>query len=604
MRLKLLKGFDISVLYICDINNYIYLPNDSIINELDIDKDIPEEEFLNFIKLNFPEKLDEFIKILNCKKYVDEQEKTEVNEYTICIHPSRKCNLKCKYCFGDEDYLPCDEISLETAIKAINYIVLNYGANGSIYTVDLSGSGEPLLRIDFIKKLDEYCDILRNKTGKQILIKFATNATLVSDEIADYLHNSKCLIYGVSIDGNKKQNLNRQYKSGKPIYNALIKGIDKLNNDLLGLAVTITHQNEEVDEIYSNLYSLGASAISMHFVRDYTDSDTSLYKIDIDNLLFHYNKLFNLIINNIKAGNNEYIMPLIRGDDYFGVLIKKTFFKGNIPKFRCPAGRSKFAVNQKGELFACSVMNGNRNFYVGNIYDGIDEEKQAKFRNSNIEMSEKCKKCWCRNICAGECMAISYLKSKTLYEPDDFLCRIKNLLIPKAITFVEYLRVNYEESYTLIKNFILSSVTYSHSDSATWAVLKFLQNKSYDVTFLEVTHSLSKKNIIENNSFDKGIHPQYVEKYLSNYDRNICAVCIDKLDSLEKLEQFPVIAYLNKLKSPFYQYLFIEKIEKNYIYFKTVKNDTLKSMNIQDFLDKCSNIFIGDFHDLIEDRNR
>ena len=53
MRLKLLKGFDISVLYICDINNYIYLQDDSIINELDIDKDIPEEEFLNFIKLNF-----------------------------------------------------------------------------------------------------------------------------------------------------------------------------------------------------------------------------------------------------------------------------------------------------------------------------------------------------------------------------------------------------------------------------------------------------------------------------------------------------------------------------------------------------------------------
>lgn len=362
MRLKLLKGFDISVLYICDINNYIYLPNDSIINELDIDEEISEEEFLSFINLNFPEKLDKFIKILNSNKNYYSDGKTKVNEYTICIHPSRKCNLKCKYCFGNEDYLSSDEISLETAIKAINYIVLNYGANGSMYTVDLSGSGEPLLRIDLIKKLDEYCDRLRNKIGKQILIKFATNATLVSDEIADYLHNSKCIIYGVSIDGNQKQNMNRLYKSGKPIYNDLIKGIDKLNNDLLGLAVTITHKNEDVDEIYSHLYSLGVSAISMHFVRDYTDSDTSLYKIDIDNLLFHYNKLLNLIINNIKAGNNEYIMPLIRGDDYFGVLIKKAFFKGNIPKFRCPAGRSKFAVNQNGDLYACSVMNGNRGF--------------------------------------------------------------------------------------------------------------------------------------------------------------------------------------------------------------------------------------------------
>lgn len=196
--------------------------------------------------------------------------------------------------------------------------------------------------------MDEYCDRLRNKIGKQILIKFATNATLVSDEIADYLHNSKCIIYGVSIDGNQKQNMNRQYKSGKPIYNDLIKGIDKLNNDLLGLAVTITHKNEDVDEIYSHLYSLGVSAISMHFVRDYTDSDTSLYKIDIDNLLFHYNKLLNLIINNIKAGNNEYIMPLIRGDDYFGVLIKKAFLKEIYQNLDVPQGEVNLQLTRMG----------------------------------------------------------------------------------------------------------------------------------------------------------------------------------------------------------------------------------------------------------------
>lgn len=599
MKLKLLKGFNINILYICDINNYLYLQDDSIINEIDIDKEISEEEFLNFINLNFSEKLDEFIKNLNRKKHVDKQEKTKINEYTICIHPSRKCNLKCKYCFGEEDYLPCDEISLETAIKAINYIVLDYGVNGSLYTVDLSGSGEPLLRLDFIKKLDEYCDRLRNKIGKQILIKFATNATLVTDEIADYLHNSKCIIYGVSIDGNEKQNLNRQYKSGKPVYSDLIKGIDKINNDLLGLAVTITHQNEEVDEIYSHLYSLGVSAISMHFVRDYTDSDTSLYKIDIDNLLFHYNKLLNLIINNIKAGNNEYIMPLIRGDDYFGVLIKKAFFKGNIPKFRCPAGRSKFAVNQNGDLYACSVMNGNRDFYVGNIYDGIDKEKQATFMNSNIEMSEKCNDCWCKNICAGECMANSYLRSKTLYEPNDFLCDLKYQLIPKAITFIEYLRLNYEETYMMIKNFILSSVTFSHSDSATWAVLKFLKNKKCNVTFSEVSNSLSAMKIIECNSFEKGIHPQYVEKYLSNYDNNICAVYINNVDSFEEVKQFPIIAYLNKVESPYYQYLYIEKIEKNFIYFNSVQYDTVKSIGIQEFLDKFSSVFIGDFNDLV-----
>lgn len=46
MKLKLLNGFNINILYICDINNYLYLQDDSIINEIDIDKEIYEEEFL------------------------------------------------------------------------------------------------------------------------------------------------------------------------------------------------------------------------------------------------------------------------------------------------------------------------------------------------------------------------------------------------------------------------------------------------------------------------------------------------------------------------------------------------------------------------------
>lgn len=483
MKLELINYLGINIIYVCDINNYLYLSDLSVLNQINLDEDISADDFLHFVKRNYPEKLAEITHNINSIENLNKIEQIN-NEYTICIHPSRKCNLRCKYCFGEESYLPCNEISIDTAIKAIDYIVLNYGKQGSMYTVDLSGSGEPLLRFDFLKSLDEYCDSLRNKTGKQILIKFATNATLVTDEIVDYLHNSKCIIYGVSIDGNEKHNFNRQYKGQKPIYEDLVSGIEKLNNDLLGLAVTITHQNEEVDEVYSHLYSFGVSAISMHFVRDYTESDTSLYKINTNNLMSHYDKLIELFIQNIKIGNNEFIMPLIRGDDYFGVLIKKVFFKGHIPKYRCPAGRNKLSVDDNGNLYACSVMNGNYDFYIGNIYNGINEEKQKKFKKSNIQMSVKCKDCWCKNICAGECMAISYLKSNTLYEPNDFLCNIKHQLIPKAIAFVEFLRLNYKDAYMLIKNFILSSATYSHSDSSTWVVLKFMQSKYYEADFL------------------------------------------------------------------------------------------------------------------------
>lgn len=597
MKLKLLDRFGIKVLYIVDINNYVVLPNDSLLSKIDISKCVDENEFLKFINDNFPSRLVEFTNNINDLKQPKNKEIVNANEYTICMHPSRKCNLHCKYCFGRDEYLPYGEIDIDTAKKAIDYIVFDYGIQGSMYTVDLSGSGEPLLRFEFIKELDEYCDYLRNKTGKQILIKFATNATLLTDEIVDYLKNSKCIIYGTSIDGNEKQNLNRQYKNGKSIYNDLIIGIEKINNDLLGLAVTITPNNEAVDEIYLSLYSLNVAAISMHYVRDYNKSSaTSLYNINIDNLLLHYNKLIDLLISHFEKGDYEFFKPLLQGDDYFGVLLTKVFFVGNIPKYRCPAGRSKVTVDEKGDLYACSVMNGNDAFYLGDIYKGIDSSFQAKFFNSNIEMSSKCRDCWCRNICAGECMANSYLQSKTLYEPNEFLCELKNNLIPIAITFVEYLKAHYPVAYLTIRNQVISSVTYSNSDSATWSILKFLQHYNYKVTFMEVSKRISKLNSNNSKSVDVGIHPEFVEKYLKSFNIKFNAVIMENVTSMEQIKKFPVIAYLNKNKSIYHQYILVECASKETIQYRNLKNINSKTIETESFLNYISNIFIGDFN--------
>lgn len=596
MKLKLLDGFGIKVLYIVEINNYVVLSNDSLLSKIDISKCVDEGEFLKFINDNFPSRIVEFTNNINKLKQPKNKKIVNDNEYTICIHPSRRCNLHCKYCFGRDEYLPCGEIDIDTAKKAIDYIVFDYGAKGSMYTVDLSGSGEPLLRFGFIKELDEYCDYLRNKTGKQILIKFATNATLLTDEIVDYLKNSKCIIYGVSIDGNEKQNSNRQYKNGKSIYSDLIKGIEKINNDLLGLAVTITPNNEEVDEIYLSLYSLNVAAISMHYVRNYDKgSTTSLCKINMDNLLLHYNKLIDLLINHFKKGDYDFLKPLLQGDDYFGILLTKVLFVGNIPRYRCPAGRSKITVDEKGDLYACSVMNGNDSFYLGDIYKGIDSSLQDKFFNSNIEMSNKCRDCWCRNICAGECMANSYLQSKTFYEPNEFLCKLKFKLIPIAITFVEYLKINYPVAYLLIRNHAISSATYTNSDSATWSILKLLQHYNYKVTFSEVSKRISKLNINNSKSVDVGIHPKFVEKYLKSFNKKFNAVIMENVTSVEQIKKFPVIAYLNKNKSVYHQYILIEYASNDTIQYRNLKNLKSKSIETESFLNYISNIFIGDF---------
>lgn len=605
MKLKLFEGFGIKALYNADINNYVIISDDSVLEGIDINKDIDESDFLSFISKYYPEKFNEFAYLTKQAKLP--RDKTIHNsEYTICIHPSRKCNLRCKYCFGEDSYLPCEEIDIEIAKKAIDFLVFDYGAKGSLYTVDLSGSGEPLLRLEFIKELDNYCNHLRNKTGKEVCIKFATNATLITDEIADFLKNSKCILWGVSIDGNEKQNSNRQFKSGKSIYNDLIKGIEKIHYDLLGLAATVTQNNEDVDEIYSSLYSMNPSAISMHYVRDFDkNSATSLYNIDIDNLMLHYNKLIDLLLEHIKIGDNDFIKPLLRGDDYFGVLLTRVFFAGELPSFRCPAGKSKITVNEKGDLYACSVMNGNEAFYIGDIYNGIDSKLQSKFFNINIEMNEKCRGCWCRNNCAGECMANAYLEHKNFYEPNEFLCNLKYKLIPLSITFVEYLRTNYPSAYMTIRNHAISLITFQNSDSAIWSVLKFLQKYKNNIQFSEVKEYLLNAKYNTNDA-EVGTPPLFVDKYVNSFNENFFAIQLDDisykdLNFFDQIRNLPIISYLNKVPSQYNTYVLIESISKDKIAFRSIQDLELNIVSTMDFLKNYSDIFIGDFGFLNEE---
>ena len=141
--------------------------------------------------------------------------------YTLCMHPSRTCNLVCKYCFANDskEYLSKKGIDIKMAKKAIDFLVDNYGNNANKYQIDIAGSGEPLLKFDFIKQLDEYCLAKSSEVGKEIKIMFPTNATLLNEEMLEYLNKSSTILLGISLDGNEEQSANRLLKNGENAFN-------------------------------------------------------------------------------------------------------------------------------------------------------------------------------------------------------------------------------------------------------------------------------------------------------------------------------------------------------------------------------------------------
>lgn len=577
------------IMYIKDISYYFEI-ND-IDNIESGEYHYTHDQFLDFISKYKPELYDKLNNIQERLSYMkfdkDEiMEQEENGEYILCLHPSRKCNLNCKYCFKEENYLLKEKLSAQTAKNAINFLINNFGKYASKYIVDLAGSGEPMLEFNLVKEIVEYCDNKRNEIGINIEIMFPTNATKLTQEMVEYIDSHSNIIIGVSIDGDKTFNdNNRVYKDGTGTYKDIVKGINSLKNKKPGLAVTITPLNQEVDLIYDHLYHLdNVDCVSMKFLRLYDGSAHDFDNFDINYLMSRYELLCNNIFEELENNNFNYLRVLLQGADHFGSYIKDNLFKGFASHYRCDAGRRRIAVNAKGDIYTCSVMLGNEDFYLGNIYEGINKEKQNVFWESNVLNSQSCMNCWASNLCGGECYSVSYLKNNNLFEPYESKCVLKQELLKLSIAFLVTVEHKYPDMYQKLIEFIFSTQKYHESDSAVWAINKILRHNGIMSQY---------SDIVENIDMDEyGVHPSNVLNYLQEFSKDLNAYQLDSVESYRDIS-YPAISIVNKMESPTYSYTVLLGEEDGQLSVCTMKNSEIMTIPFDKYHSQTSNIVIA-----------
>lgn len=575
-------------------NKYLYVKNINhmaVANELEYENNeyqLEKEELVAFIdNLNDTEKksiLRYVNSIENKKNQATISEKKEGHaEYQLGMHPSRKCNLRCKYCFADEsnDYLPKKEIKIDIAKKAIDYLVDDYGKNGVKYNIDIAGSGEPLLKLDFIKELSEYCYNKSNEIKKDIYISFPTNATLLTPEIADYLDHAPNILPGVSIDGNREHSENRVFVDGSETFEKAVQGAKNFKFKF-GIAATITKHNQAVDEVYDYLYSelSNCDAISLQQVRNFEENNEySFYAIDMDKMLQHYDIWNDKILQHLKERDYEYLFKLLRGGDHYGRYINVVMKKGVLLKHRCAAGGAVLSVDAEGNLFSCNVMNGEKDFYIGDIYHGVQKAECEKFVNVSTDTTDKCSSCWAAHVCGGECHVKSYLTHGDMYTPVDEICYMKKEQIKKAIALVG--RINQLEADIVqrVKNFFGDSSTF---DTSVWAADHLLNDNNINISYRDLNSMVTRTQ--------NGVKLGDIASLIKRAGLDVKAIQMTDSSQIENLKT-PAIGFMNHYHQ-FYRYVYINRVDKGDFVIKDMCEEEEFKISGEKFLNEVSNIFL------------
>lgn len=180
----------------------------------------------------------------------------------IVFETTDHCNLNCQYCSLGEIYnfgkKNRKNINIRYAINFLKYI-FDLKSEKTKLGIGFFG-GEPLVNINFIKKIIEVANQLNAEKKLELKFNMTTNATLIHKYIHFLVENNFELL--ISLDGNEEGQSYRTFaKNSKNSFSKVIENIDMIQRDYPEYFVnnvsfnSVLHNRNSVKGIYEFIYN-------------------------------------------------------------------------------------------------------------------------------------------------------------------------------------------------------------------------------------------------------------------------------------------------------------------------------------------------------------
>ena len=282
------------------------------------------------------------------------------------IHVTKKCNMKCLYCYED------DKVSEYTweEIKALLSNIIKYNKH---FGIEFLG-GEPLIAMSLIEKSVDFLESQPNIDVSDYVI--TTNGTLITPNIIGYLMRNPKVKRGMSLDGNNYANQLRVMKDGHASGNLVANNIKMLLReiDINRISVhMVTHPynvgllNDSIDY----LYNLGIRVIGIGTI----EKTIIINDEYCDRFIQEMNKLSDKIISGVYKSLYidllEYLKPQSDQRTYIrdteGKLIAESY------------GRSEDDITSKRDY--------NSKIVTSDLGDTIDNLRETIFNNHQRKLT-------------------------------------------------------------------------------------------------------------------------------------------------------------------------------------------------------------------------
>ncbi|MCY3683984.1 MAG: SPASM domain-containing protein, partial [Gemmatimonadetes bacterium] len=190
----------------------------------------------------------------------------------------------------------------------------------------------------------------------------------------------------------------RTFHNGSGTYDVVAKNVKKLTAEAperVYLQAIMTAYDMDEDQIADALRSLGTENALVDLA---VVSPDAPYAIGEEHLPVLKQQIYRRSRRALKAilngEENEEFDPRIQK-----LLTRQKSCHG------CLGGKQYLAIAADGAIYFCSSLADAPEFKMGDVFAGIDREKQQHFdAQFNVNNRPECKTCWARNLCGGGCL--------------------------------------------------------------------------------------------------------------------------------------------------------------------------------------------------------
>lgn len=314
------------------------------------------------------------------------------------------CNMKCIYCYEGENKKRV-KMNTQTMDRALELIIEYMKELQDKYLWIVLHGGEPFLAFEEMKYLVEKAKTRAEQHQISISFSATSNGTLLNDEMILFIQQ-EIDDFTISMDGNAKtQNYSRPFADGRATFEIVEKNLRKILKVKPDLRVRMTYNHQTVKDLYENvrfLVELGAKCIvPVHDFCDksFTDQEMDILNSEIRKICKEYKK------NDVLLSNWK---------------LKKL---GG-----CSGGVTSMHIDSTGEIYPCMLAVGNREFIIGDVYKGIDSNKQTKVLEYSGQIIPECEGCDLYCYCnETRCKIINKVINGDYMKPSEVACALERI---------------------------------------------------------------------------------------------------------------------------------------------------------------------------------